>query len=61
MIDDLINNQMKNAAIFELPKNGSIIMKRVVNSSYPEYNDYDKMTKQLIIESKNHNLYYKII
>ena len=61
MIDDLINSQMKNAAIFELPKNGSIIMKRVVNSSYPEYNDYDKMTKQLITESKTHNLYYKII
>ncbi len=58
MIDDLTNNQMKNAAIFELPKNGSIIMKRVVNSSYPEYNDYDKMTKQLIVESKNRNLYY---
>ena len=61
MIDDLINNQMKNAAIFELPKNGSIIMKKVVNSSYPEYNDYDKMTKQLITESKTRNLYYKII
>ena len=61
MIDDLINNQMKNAAIFELPKNGSIIMKKVVNSSYPEYNDYDKMTKQLIAESKTRNLYYKII
>jgi len=60
MIDDLINNQMKNAAIFELPENGSIIMKKLVSSSYLEYNDYDKMTQELISQSKLHNLYYKI-
>lgn len=61
MIDDMLNNRMIKVATFELSKNGSIIMKRLVNSAYPQYRNYEEMEKDLFIQSINKNLYYKII
>lgn len=60
MINDLINNQLQNAAVFELENNGSIIMKKIVISAYLDYNNYDKMQQGLFEKAKASNLYYFI-